>query len=93
MSAYTALPLYQTGDVAELLVVDTGGCQLLSAGYLSVCFFVWETARRETLREHTKSVLSGCVTTKLKFVSALYIHRRCVLHCTLFNPSTQQASP
>lgn len=41
----------------------------------------------------TKSILSGCVTTKLKFVSVLNIHSQCSLHCTLFKSRTQQAPP
>ncbi len=58
-----------------------------------VCVFVCDTEERERQRECTKSILSGCVTTKLKFVSVLNIHSQRALHCTLFKSRTQRAPP
>lgn len=49
-----------------------------------VCLFVRETEEWERLGQCTKSVLSGCVTTKLKFVPALNIHSQLssTAHCS-----------
>lgn len=84
MSACAAVLPYQTK-----LVLDTGGCQLLCP---CVCFCVRQE-EWERLGECKKSILSGCVTTKLKFVLVLNIHSQCALRCTLFKSNTQQVPP
>jgi len=60
---------------------------------VNCCVPLCEAEELETLREYTKSLLSNCVTTKLKFVSIPNSHSECALHCTLFNSNTQQAPP
>ncbi len=72
---------YQTSDAAKHSMVDNRGCLLFSV--VSLCVFVCEAEEWERQGQSTKSVLSGCVTAKLKFVSALHIQSQCALHCTL----------
>ena len=76
---------HQTSDAAELSM-DAWGCRLMSV----VCLCVFETEEWERLEECTKSVLSGCVATKLKMF--LNNHSQHALHCTLFKSRTPWSS-
>lgn len=83
LSAWKAAPTSdQRRCRAELSMVDAGGCRLMSV----VCLCVFETEEWERLEECTKSVLSGCVATKLKMF--LNNHSQRALHCTLFKSRT-----
>lgn len=57
----------------------------------AVVFFLSKTKQLARQREDSKSLMSDCVSTKLKFVSVLNSHSECVLHCTLFSSNTQRA--
>lgn len=73
---YVWLLLYQSSGA--------GHCQLFDAS-MCLCFVC------ERLLECTKSILSGWITTLLKFVLVLNNHSQSVPHCTLFKFSTRQA--